>query len=123
MSYSSPLRGFLCSLAIVIFASIPLAITGCATDCADLRAEAKPLIEGWQTCSADEACVIVASSTGDCSGTFTCGVAVRASVQAEAKAKAEEIAEEARGCSMCIHDDCAPRTSAVCESGRCVAKP
>lgn len=99
-----------------------LTIAGCATDCAELRAEAKPLIDEWQTCSGDEACALV-SADNDCSGTFDCAVAVRASVQSEAQAKAQEIADQSRSCLTCEMADCIAMRTAVCEAGRCVAKP
>ena len=97
--------------------------------CDDIQEEARALVQGRQTCSAGDGCVIVQMSdmaaNGSCLGAFQCAVAVRADVDLNVfSAQATALNDDYDGCPMCVMAGCmnTQDLDACCDTdaGRCV---
>ncbi len=105
--------------------------SGCGTDCAKLRQQAKALTQEYAACSAGDACQVVdmyeIAGQDNCLTWFQCSAPVRQGADLAAfKKRARALVDEYKsGCNICAIASCAPHQTAQCNTttGRCEFVP
>ncbi|HVW29692.1 MAG TPA: hypothetical protein VHC69_30220 [Polyangiaceae bacterium] len=91
-------------------------------DCEKLRDDLYADRLRWQACEEDSDCEIIGGNTADCTGIFSCNLAVNAHSVKDAERRIASLPEESVDCHKCNSPNCPDGEIALCDSvyKRCI---
>jgi hypothetical protein len=91
-------------------------------NCEDLRDELYFQKLEWETCKTDSDCILVGGNGKDCTGVFTCHVALNRENRLEAERRIISLPEETADCMACTSPNCPEGNIPFCErkSKKCI---
>lgn len=104
-------------LAGLVFAALAsLLSTQCDNEqCEELRENLYREKISWQSCERSSDCIIVGGNEGDCTGVFSCNVAVNTSSRVAAERRIASLPELTVDCHQCGSPNCPDGEIAICE--------
>lgn len=102
-----------------------IALTGIQcnnADCEALRDELYLAKLEWEACKTHADCMLIGGNTKDCTGVFSCNLAINRSRRQEAERRILSLPEETADCIECASPNCPEGEIAFCEpvSHRCL---